>query len=44
VTVNIRQDVFEATEKAPEQILGRDAEKRDFLEWIRINDLMLGKS
>jgi hypothetical protein len=33
----------EAVEKAPKQILGRDAEKSDLIECATINDLMLGK-
>jgi hypothetical protein len=30
-------------EKGPKQILGRDSEKSDFLQYVTINDLMLGK-
>jgi hypothetical protein len=33
----------EAVEKAPKQILGRDAEKSDLIECATINDLMFGK-
>jgi hypothetical protein len=33
----------EAVEKVPGQILGRDAEKSNFIECATINDLMLGK-
>jgi hypothetical protein len=33
----------EAVEKAPKQILGRDAEKSDFTECATINDLMFGR-
>ena len=35
--------VVEAVEKVPKQILGRDAEKSDLIEYATINDLMLGK-
>ena len=35
--------VVEAVEKVPKRILGRDAEKRDLIQWATINDLMLGK-
>jgi hypothetical protein len=33
----------ETVEKVHKQILGRDAEKSDFIECATINDLMLGK-
>ena len=32
----------EAVEKVPEQILGRDVEKSDLIEYATIKDLMLG--
>jgi hypothetical protein len=35
---------IEAVGKVPKQILGRDAEKSDPIEYATINDLTLGKS
>ena len=35
--------IVEAVEKVPKQILGRDADKSDLVDYATINDLMLGK-
>jgi hypothetical protein len=35
--------IVEAVEKVPKQILRRDTEKSDLIEYATINDLMLGK-
>jgi hypothetical protein len=35
--------LVEAVEKVPKQILGREAEKSDLIEYATNNDLMLGK-
>lgn len=35
--------IVEAVEKVLKQILGRDAERSDLIEWATINDFMIGR-